>query len=62
MDQLQIKIWGAYRGALLEVGQKVCYLPISILTKAATGWVASSVHYGELCQQWTTWFQESAEV
>ena len=32
------------------------------MTKAATELdLTASVHYGELCQQWTTWFQESTE-
>ena len=33
------------------------------MTKAATDLdLTASVHYGgELCQQWTTWFQETTE-
>ena len=32
------------------------------MTKAATDLdLTDSVHYGELCQQWTTWFQETSE-
>ena len=45
-----------------ELGQKfVVSNTLSYdMTKAATDLdLTASVHYGELCQQWTTWFQET---
>ena len=69
MDQLKIKDLEifAYHGLFpseKELGQKfVISASLSYdMTKAATELdLASSVHYGELCQQWKTWFQESTE-
>ena len=69
MDQLQIKDLEifAYHGLFpseKELGQKfVISASLSYdMTKAATDLdLTSSVHYGELCQQWTTWFQETTE-
>ena len=69
MDQLQIKdleifclSWSF--PSEKELGQKfVISASLSYdMTKAATELdLTASVHYGELCQQWTTWFQESTE-
>ena len=69
MDQLQIKDLEifAYHGLFpseKELGQKfVISARLSYdMTRAATELdLTASVHYGELCQQWTTWFQESTE-
>ena len=69
MDQLQIKDLEifAYHGLFpseKELGQKfVVSATLSYdMTKAATDLdLTASVHYGELCQQWTTWFQENTE-
>ena len=69
MDQLQIKDLEifAYHGLFpseKELGQKfVISATLSYdMTKAATDLdLSASVHYGELCQQWTTWFQETSE-
>ncbi|MDU3188485.1 MAG: 2-amino-4-hydroxy-6-hydroxymethyldihydropteridine diphosphokinase [Streptococcus mitis] len=69
MDQLQIKDLEifAYHGLFpseKELGQKFVVSAILFydMTKAATELdLTASVHYGELCQQWTTWFQESTE-
>ena len=69
MDQLKIKDLEifAYHGLFpseKELGQKfVISATLSYdMTKAATQLdLESSVHYGELCQQWTTWFQEESE-
>ena len=69
MDQLKIKDLEifAYHGLFLsekELGQKfVISATLSYdMTKSATELdLESSVHYGELCQQWTRWFQEESE-
>lgn len=69
MDQLHIKDLEifAYHGLFpseKELGQKfVISASLSYdMTKAATDLdLEASVHYGELCQQWTTWFQETTE-
>lgn len=69
MDQLRIKNLEifAYHGLFpseKELGQKfVISASLSYdMTKAATELdLAASVHYGELCQQWATWLQESTE-
>lgn len=69
MDQLQIKDLEifAYHGLFpseKELGQKFVVSAILFydMTKAATDLdLTASVHYGELCQQWTTWFQETSE-
>ena len=69
MDQLRIKDLEifAYHGLFpseKELGQKfIIDASLSYdMTKAATELdLESSVHYGELCQQWTTWFQETTE-
>lgn len=69
MDQLQIKDLEifAYHGLFpseKELGQKFVISAILSydMTKAATDLdLTASVHYGELCQQWTTWFQETTE-
>ena len=69
MDQLRIKDLEifAFHGLFpseKELGQKfVISASLSYdMTKAATELeLESSVHYGELCQQWTTWFQEKSE-
>ena len=69
MDQLKIKDLEifAYHGLFpseKELGQKFVVSAILSydMTKAATELdLAASVHYGELCQQWKTWFQESTE-
>lgn len=69
MDQLQIKDLEmfAYHGLFSsekELGQKFVVSAILSydMTKAATDLdLTASVHYGELCQQWTTWFQETSE-
>ena len=64
MDQLRIKDLEifAYHGLFpseKELGQKfIISASLSYdMTKAATDLdLTASVHYGELCQQWTTWF------
>ena len=69
MDQLRIKDLEifAYHGLFpseKELGQKfIIDASLSYdMTKAATDLdLEASVHYGELCQQWTTWFQETTE-
>lgn len=69
MDQLQIKDLEifAYHGLFpseKELGQKfVISANLSYdMTKAATDLdLEASVHYGELCQQWTAWVQEETE-
>ena len=69
MDQLQIKDLEifAYHGLFpseKELGQKFVVSAILSydMTKAATDFdLTASVHYGELCQQWTAWFQETTE-
>ena len=69
MDQLQIKDLEifAYHGLFpseKELGQKFVISAILSydMTKAATDLdLTASVHYGELCQQWTSWFQETTE-
>ena len=69
MDQLRIKDLEifAFHGLFLsekELGQKfVISASLSYdMTKAATDLdLDSSIHYGELCQKWTTWFQEESE-
>ena len=69
MDQLQIKDLEifAYHGLFpseKELGQKFVVSAILSydMTKAATDLdLTASVHYGELCQQWATWFQETSE-
>ena len=69
MDQLQIKDLEifAYHGLFpseKELGQKFVVSAILSydMTKSATDLdLTASVHYGELCQQWTTWFQETSE-
>ena len=69
MDQLRIKDLEifAFHGLFpseKELGQKfVVSATLSYdMTKAATDLdLTASVHYGELCQQWTTWFQENTE-
>ena len=69
MDQLRIKDLEvfAFHGLFpseKELGQKfVISASLSYdMTKAATELdLESSIHYGELCQQWTTWFQEVSE-
>ena len=69
MDQLRIKDLEifAFHGLFpseKELGQKfVISASLSYdMTKAATELdLESSIHYGELCQQWTTWFQENTE-
>ena len=69
MDQLQIKDLEifAYHGLFpseKELGQKFVVSAVLSydMTKAATDLdLTSSVHYGELCQQLPTWFQESSE-
>ena len=69
MDQLKIidlEIF-AFHGVFpseKELGQKfVISASLSYdMTKAAIDLdLTASVHYGELCQQWTTWFQEESE-
>ena len=68
MDQLQIKVgnfclsWSFFLSE--RIGQKFIVSAILSydMTKAATDLdLTASVHYGELCQQWTSWFQESTE-
>ncbi len=66
MDQLQIKGFEilAYHGLFpgeKELGQFVISVSLSYdMTKAATELdLTASVHYGELCQQWTTWFRKA---
>ena len=69
MDQLQIKDLEifAYQVFFLvrrNWGKKFVVSAILSydMTKAATDLdLTASVHYGELCQQWTTWFQETTE-
>ena len=69
MDQLQIKDLEmfAYHGLFdseKELGQKFVISATLFydMTKAATDLdLKASVHYGELCQQWMTWFQEKSE-
>ena len=69
MDQLRIKNLEifAYHGLFpseKELGQKfIIDASLSYdMTKAATELdLESSIHYGELCQQWTAWFQETTE-
>ena len=69
MDQLRIKDLEvfAFHGLFpseKELGQKfVISASLSYdMTKAATELdLESSIHYGELCQHWTTWFQETTE-
>ena len=69
MDQLRIKDLEifAFHGLFpseKELGQKfVVSATLSYdMTKAATDLdLTASVHYGELCQKWTTWFQENTE-
>ena len=69
MDQLRIKDLEvfAFHGLFpseKELGQQfVISASLSYdMTKAATELdLESSIHYGELCQQWTTWFQEVSE-
>ncbi len=69
MDQLHIKDLEifAYHGLFpseKELGQKfIIDASLSYdMTKAATDLdLEASVHYGELCQQWTNWFQATTE-
>ena len=69
MDQLQIKdleIFAIMVFFLVRRNWGKKFVVSAILsydmTKAATDLdLTASVHYGELCQQWTTWFQETTE-
>ena len=66
MDQLQIKDLEILPTMVCSLvrknwGQKFVVSAILSydMTKAATDLdLTASIHYGELCQQWTTWFQE----
>ncbi len=68
MDQLQIKIWKFLSLVLFPseegIGTKfVISASLSYdMTKAATELGGFFCHYGELCQQWTTWFQEALRI
>lgn len=69
MDCLQIKDLEifAYHGLFpseKELGQKFLLSATLFydMTRAATKKdLTASVHYGELCQQWSSWFQEKSE-
>ena len=69
MDQLRIKDLEvfAFHGLFpseKELGQKfIISASLSYdMTKAATELdLESSIHYGELCQEWIAWFQETTE-
>ena len=69
MDQLQIKDLEifAYHGLFpseKELGQKFVISASLSYDTDQGGYridLTASVHYGELCQQWTTWFQETSE-
>ena len=69
MDQLQIKdleifcLSWSFSLVRRNWGRSLLFPSLSYdMTKAATELdLTASVHYGELCQQWTIWFQESTE-